>query len=155
MKPEVWGPQLWFILHIISFEYPENPTENIKRVYYDFYTSLKDILPCDLCKKHYREFLHKNPILPFLDKKDDLIRWVVDIHNDINISLGKRALSMDEVIDIYSTLNPISPFARVDADEIAKKYEIKRYTKIYYWIVIMAIIILCARYYFNRYYFSF
>ena len=68
MKPEVWGPQLWFILHIISFEYPENPTENIKRVYYDFYTSLKDILPCDLCKKHYREFLHKNPILPFLDK---------------------------------------------------------------------------------------
>ena len=62
---------------------------------------------------------------------------------------------MDEVIDIYSTLNPINPFARVDADEIAKKYEIKRYTKIYYWIVIMAIIILCARYYFNRYYFSF
>ena len=48
MKPDVWGPQLWFILHIISFEYPDNPTELNKRVYYDFYTSLDLIKEGDL-----------------------------------------------------------------------------------------------------------
>ena len=155
MKPETWGPQFWYILHIISFEYPDNPVETDKRVYYDFYSSLKDILPCNACKNHYREFLHKHPLLPFLDKKADLVQWVVDIHNFVNESLGKPILSLDEVLDIYGSLNPISPFAKVDSIAIAKKHEIKRYTKLYYWLVILGIIIICARFYFNRYYFSF
>ena len=85
MKPSVWGPQFWFILHIISFEYPEYPTESDKNIYYSFYSSLKDILPCEMCKKHYREFIHKHPLMPFLDKKADLIQWVIDIHNQVNI----------------------------------------------------------------------
>ena len=155
MKPSVWGPQFWFILHIISFEYPENPTEIDKNIYYSFYSSLRDILPCEMCKKHYREFLHKHPLMPFLDKKADFIQWVIDIHNQVNISLGKPVLSLDEVLDIYGNLDPISPFASVDAVAIAKKHEIKRYTKLYYWLVILVIIIIASRFYFNRYYFSF
>ena len=155
MKPSVWGPQFWFILHIISFEYPDNPNELDKRVYYDFLISLKDILPCEKCKKHYREFIHKHPLHPFLDKKADLVKWCVDIHNFVNESLGKPILSMDEVLDIYSNLNPISPFAAIDKIAIAKKHEIKKYTKLYYWLVILAIIIICVKYYFSKYYFSF
>ena len=58
-------------------------------------------------------------------------------------------------LDIYGNLNPISPFASVDAIAIAKNHEIKRYTKLYYWLVIMAIAIIISKYYFNRYYFSF
>ena len=108
-----------------------------------------------MCKKHYREFLHQHPLLPFLDKKADFVKWVIDIHNQVNASLGKPIYSMDEVLDTYSVLNPISPFASVDSIAIAKKHEIKRYTKLYYWLVIMIIIIIVSRYYFNRYYFTF
>ena len=154
MKPEIWGPQLWFLMHIISFEYPDHPMETDKRIYYDFYSSLKDIIPCDKCKKHYREFLHKHPLLPFLDKKADLVKWVIDIHNFVNESLGKPFVSMDEVLDIYANLNPISPFATIDNLKIAKKYELKQYTKLYYWIVIMMIILISIKFYYNRYYFS-
>ena len=121
MKPEIWGSHLWFLMHIISFEYPDNPMENDKRIYYDFYNSLKDIIPCEKCKTHYREFLHIHPLLPFLDKKADLVKWVIDIHNFVNESLGKPIVSMDEVLDIYANLNPISPFATVDNIKIAKK----------------------------------
>jgi hypothetical protein len=92
--------------------------------------------------------------MPFLDKKADLIQWVIDIHNQVNISLGKPEFSLDEVLDIYGNLNPISPFASVDAVAIAKKHEIKRYTKLYYWLVIMGIIIISIKFYFARYYFS-
>ena len=38
MKPDIWGPHFWYILHIISFDYPLRPTEYDKRVYHDFYS---------------------------------------------------------------------------------------------------------------------
>ena len=155
MKPEIWGPHFWYILHIISFEYPLNPTEYDKRIYHDFYTSLKDVIPCEMCKKHYRNHIHKYPLTPHLDTRDTLIKWVIQVHNFVNASIGKPILSIEEVVDIYSNLNPISPFAKIDTIKIAKKHEQKQYVKMYYWLVILLIIIICSRYYFNRYYFSF
>ena len=154
MKPQFWGPQLWYILHIISFEYPEIPNEITKRTYHDFYASLKDVLPCSECRRHYKEYLHTFPLTPHLDSRDTLIKWVHELHNIININTGKRSISLDEMIDIYSNLNPISPFATIDNIKIAKKHEIKQYTKLYYWIVIMIIILISIKFYYNRYYFS-
>ena len=61
MHPSIWGSQLWYIMHLISFEYPINPTEYDKRIYHDFYTSLKDVIPCEDCKKHYREHITRYP----------------------------------------------------------------------------------------------
>ena len=49
------------------------------------------------------------------------------------IKLNERNRVMDdqdEVLDIYGNLNPISPFAAIDTIAIAKKHEIKRYTKL-------------------------
>jgi hypothetical protein len=153
MLPSIWGPHLWFMMHVISFEYPLNPTEYDKRIYHDFYTTLKEVIPCDLCKKHYRDFITKYPLTPHLDTRDTLVKWVISIHNFVNSSLGKPTLTDAQVMDIYSKIKPVSPFATVDTIEIMKKHEIKRYNKIYGWLIIMIIIILCARYYFNRYYF--
>ena len=155
MRPEVWGPHFWYILHIISFEYPLNPTEYDKRIYHDFYTSLKDVIPCEMCRKHYRTHIHKYPLTPHLDTRDTLVKWVIQVHNFVNASIGKPILSIEEVMDIYSNLNPISPFATVDTIAIAKKHDEMQYMKLYYWLVILFIIIICFRYYFNRYYFNF
>jgi len=155
MKPEIWGPHLWYILHIISFEYPLNPTEYDKRIYHDFYTSLKDVIPCEMCRKHYQTHIHKYPLTPHLDTRDTLVKWVIQVHNFVNASLGKPILSIAQVMDIYSNLNPLSPFASVDTIAIVKKHEGKQYIKMYYWLVILFIIIIVSRYYFNKYYFSF
>ena len=155
MKPEVWGPQFWYILHIISFEYPLNPTEYDKRIYHDFYTSLKDVIPCEMCKKHYRNHIHKYPLTPHLDTRDTLIKWVIQVHNFVNASIGKPIMTIEQVMDVYANLNPVSPFATVDTLAIVKKHEEKQYLKTYYWLVILLIIIIVSRYYFNRYYFSF
>ena len=27
MDPNIWGPQLWFSLHIITLNYPNNPSD--------------------------------------------------------------------------------------------------------------------------------
>ena len=83
------------------------------------------------------------------------MKWVIQVHNFVNASLGKPILSIPEVMDIYANLKPLSPFATVDNIAIAKKYEEQKYIKTYYWLVLLFIIIIGFRYYFNRYYFSF
>ena len=44
MDPKIWGPFLWYILHIISFNYPINPSYADKRIYHDFYVNFKDLI---------------------------------------------------------------------------------------------------------------
>ena len=153
--PRIWGPHLWYMLHIISFSYPEQPTEYDKRVYHDFYSSLKDIIPCELCRKHYRDHFNKYPITPHLDTRGNLIKWVIQVHNFVNISLNKPTLTDEQVIAMYTTLRPVSPFIEPENKKILEKYEKKEYARIYTLIIIAFLIILFCKYYFNRYYFSF
>lgn len=101
MDPTVWGPKLWFALHTITFVYPKNPTINDKKYYYDFFDNLKNVIPCDLCKQHYKQHLQNNPIMPHLNSQDSLIKWLIHLHNEVNISLGKKVYSYNEVMDIY------------------------------------------------------
>jgi hypothetical protein len=36
MLTTVWGPSLWHYLHTMSFNYPNNPTQEDKKHYMDF-----------------------------------------------------------------------------------------------------------------------
>lgn len=154
MHPSIWGSQLWYIMHLISFEYPINPTEYDKRIYHDFYTSLKDVIPCEDCKKHYREHITRYPLTPHLDSRDNLVKWVIQVHNFVNTSLGKPTLSIEQVMIIYKNLKPQSPFIKVDTELIIKQTEQKEYYRLYVFIFLALVIIIASRYYFNRYYFS-
>ena len=58
MQTSVWGPILWTFLHIMSFNYPVQPTEEDKIHYKGFVEHLQYILPCKKC----RENLPKNMI---------------------------------------------------------------------------------------------
>jgi len=154
MHPSIWGSQLWYIMHLISFEYPTNPTEYDKRIYHDFYTSLKDVIPCEDCKKHYREHITRYPLTPHLDSRDNLVKWVIQVHNFVNTSLGKPTLSIEQVMIIYKNLKPQSPFIKVDTELIIKQTEQKEYYRLYVFIFLALVIIISSRYYFNRYYFN-
>ena len=154
MHPSIWGSQLWYIMHLISFEYPINPTEYDKRIYHDFYTSLKDVIPCEDCKKHYREHITRYPLTPHLDSRDNLVKWVIQVHNFVNTSLGKPTLSIEQVMIIYKNLKPQSPFIKVDTELIIKQTEQKEYYRLYVFIFLALVIIISSRYYFNRYYFN-
>jgi len=99
MDPNRWGPHLWFYLHTISFNFPDNPTHLEKTQYLDFYNSLGNTIPCEKCRNHYSSNLQVNP--PRLESKDALIKWTVDLHNLVNKSLGKREWSYDEAVDTY------------------------------------------------------
>ena len=99
MNKNIWGPSGWLFMHSISFQYPENPSEEDKNNYKVFFESLKNTIPCPKCREHYSENLKQNPIQ--LNSRDELIQWVIDIHNKVNEKNSKKIYSRQEVEKLY------------------------------------------------------
>ena len=78
MDPDVWGPKLWFTMHTISLNYPENPTSQEKQSNEIFFNNLQNIIPCDLCKQHYSTYLKTHPVTKHLSNKMSLVKWVLN-----------------------------------------------------------------------------
>ena len=102
MNPLVWGPPFWFVMHTVSLNYPLRPTYAQRRTHYDFFYNIRNILPCEMCRQHYRTLLKRFPIEPFLDNRDTLISWVVLIHNQVNVQLGKPTMSREVAMQKYN-----------------------------------------------------
>lgn len=103
ITPEIWGPHGWKFLHYLSFGYPDNPTTEQKNYYKTFFLSLQHVLPCSVCAKHYSDNLVRYSLDDALQNKDSLVRWLIDIHNDVNEMKGKTIYSYDEAIQLYTT----------------------------------------------------
>jgi hypothetical protein len=101
MDPKIWGPSFWVALHSITFDYSVNPDEEEKERIRNFFNSLEYILPCKLCRVNYSHHIRQNPIENKLNSKKDLVFWLIDIHNMVNVQNNKPKLSYQQVIDIY------------------------------------------------------
>jgi len=101
MSPDTWGPPLWYQMHMKTFAYPKNPTEKDKDEIREFFRGIINFLPCEACKEHYIAFLQKRPIRYQYDNRDNLIKWLIDLHNEVNTRTGKRVLSYQEARLIY------------------------------------------------------
>lgn len=96
MPPEVWGPIFWCTLHIISMAYPDHPTYSEKRAAKELYNALPHILPCPVCREHFREVLIGLPVDTWLDNRESLVEWVWTVHNRVNVRLGKPEITRQE-----------------------------------------------------------
>ena len=86
MDPTVWGPKLWFVIHTVALNFPDNPTYEIIRQHEDFFNNLKYIIPCDKCRLHYTQRLDKNPVTKYLKDSNTLFKYTIDLHNEVNKS---------------------------------------------------------------------
>ena len=101
IKPSVWGPPGWRFMHYVSLGYPEKPSDSEKQQYKAFYESLQHVLPCHTCAQNYKENLRTMPIDDALGTRDSLVKWVIDIHNKVNVETGKKTLGHQEALDLY------------------------------------------------------
>ena len=72
MDSQIWGPHAWFFLHTISFQYPDNPTDNDKNQHASFFNSLSTVLPCGVCCDHFKKFIKQYPFEKYLNNKKQL-----------------------------------------------------------------------------------
>lgn len=135
MEPNVWGPAGWTFLHSVTFKYPENPSDLEKQKYYNFFNSLKNVLPCPTCQEHYRDNFEKIPIR--LENREELIEWLIDLHNEVNRMNGKRVYTYDEVYEIYNDMYGV---------ETGKK------SPDYLFILLLIVIVVIGCYYYKEVY---
>lgn len=106
----IWGPSLWKILHnltekIGSISMP-NSEDLEKRLWFVLLTSLKNSLPCPMCRNHYIAYYNSNRLDLIINKRNELqnnIRiWLYNLHNNVNSRLGKENLiTLDNLSSIY------------------------------------------------------
>ncbi len=106
LPPDVWGPIFWYTIHIVALGYPPNPSAEQKMAAKQFYESLQQLIPCPVCREHYKVHLQELPLDSALNSRTDLIHWTWQIHNLVNESLGKRQITLDEFLDDISRLQP-------------------------------------------------
>lgn len=104
LPPAVWGPFFWHTMHIVALGYPSSPTYSDKKAAKEFFESLQFLIPCPICREHYAKFLQDKAIAPFLDRRQDLFRWTVDLHNSVNQTLNKPRFSEQEAIAYYGRI---------------------------------------------------
>lgn len=124
VPPTVWGPFLWYTIHMIALGYPKAPTYTEKKAAKEFYESLTSLIPCPVCKEHYMKFLAENPITPHLDTRKDLFEWTVHIHNLVNKSLNKpevTALEAIQWISVLGTRNRSPLWTEKDEEAVSMK----------------------------------
>jgi hypothetical protein len=102
IPPELWGKHGWKFVHYITFSYPNNPTKEQKEYYKNFFLLVGKVLPCEKCRINYNKHLIKFPLTDnVLSCKNTLVKWLVDIHNEVNKMRGKKIIKHKDVYNLY------------------------------------------------------
>jgi hypothetical protein len=110
LSRESWGPRFWKVLHTLAecSGGIENPILSNDEA--DAWILLLKVqmyvMPCQLCKKHYQEWLqtHKFDHLRTIDAKNRrrwLRIWLWGCHSSVNERNGKQNPSIDDISTIY------------------------------------------------------
>ena len=145
IDPSLWGPSSWKFLHYITVGYPEKPSDEIKKNTYNFFMALKYLLPCEKCRYDYANHLNKYPLLDdILSSRTKLINWLINIHNEVNMSTNKPIIDYGKALEVYTTGSiEHEPFL----EKIKKKLDSRTLTIIIalFLLIIFIIIILYNR----------
>lgn len=103
MLTSVWGPGLWHYLHVISFNYPINPTPLIKKKYKEFLLNLQYTLPCKYCRINLKNNFKKYPLTRDIFKnRNNFSKYIYNLHELVNKMLNKKSnLTYCEVRENY------------------------------------------------------
>jgi ATP-dependent Zn protease len=100
IKPQIWGEPGWVFLHSITMSYPNYPTPTDKHNFKYFFLNLQNMLPCEKCRINYKYHLLKHPLTnEILCHRDHLIQWLINIRNDLLISMNKPILSLKDILN--------------------------------------------------------
>lgn len=92
MRINIWGPLLWELIHTISLSF----TLQNKGHYITFFNSIVNIIPCNRCKQHYKEYLKRNSIQNATSSYKNIVEWVNKLHNRINKQNNKKVYTFQE-----------------------------------------------------------
>jgi GTP-sensing pleiotropic transcriptional regulator CodY len=152
--PNTWGPYGWKFIHFIALAYPINPSNDDKVNYKNFFNNLGNVLPCQLCIDNYKKHLMLYPLNDIiLSSNDKLLKWSIDMHNEINKSNKKKVYDYDTAINLIKNnyievaepiLEKFDNSTLVSPNKITKIDNISDNTLTYLFIITFIILIIIA-----------
>ena len=91
------GRSTWTFLHTMAAFYPENPTDSDRKIMTNFIQGLARFYPCSYCAEDFREQIKILP--PILDSNVTLSDWFCQMHNNVNLRLGKPLFDCSKVLE--------------------------------------------------------
>lgn len=87
-----WGPAFWHILHMMSFNYPVNPTKENKEHYKSFVLNLQNVLPCKYCRINLKNNFKVLPLTDdCMENRESFSKYIYNLHETVNKMLGKKS----------------------------------------------------------------
>lgn len=119
-----WGPHLWKILHTLAERGGTSTlVDDEVRTWINVLRLTEGVLPCAMCRAHYKTWRHSHPIEEFLGQRGEYFQnslrtWLWELHNSVNTQrevaadyalpfegLEKyKAISSKEIHDSMNTL---------------------------------------------------
>jgi len=140
MDPHIWGPGAWTLLHSVTFNYPEKPTQQDKNEFSDFFYALANVLPCSVCQDHLKKHLNNLPIKFYLESKETLTKWLFEIHNLVNQDTKKKTITYKQFKQIYKNIYSKSK------ESITYYKQKNKIQKIIIYLLIISIIVMLLVY---------
>jgi len=94
--------KIWQLLHETSFKYLDHPTEEEEKKVFNFFNTDVKRIPCSTCRAHYNEYLKTRDLKEEVKSKIKLVKWLIDLHNNVNKSNNKSSMSYKEVFELYN-----------------------------------------------------
>lgn len=98
LTPKEWGPHFWFTFYTVAIAGPEKPSKAEQDAWAQFTRSFAQILPCGVCKSHFKEILEAFPPEKYAEGgRDKWIEWVLAAHNTVRDRQKKKGVAPSDV----------------------------------------------------------
>ena len=120
MMTAIWGPMFWSAIHMVSFNYPPEPTPEQRAAYREWLLATGRVLPCRYCRENFEANLATAGFGDAaLESRDAFSRFCYRLHCVVNEMLGKpNAISFEQVRDRHEAFRAAGcAAAAADADD--------------------------------------
>jgi len=103
-KKMKWGEPTWFFMHTMAQKLKPEYFQQIRQGFLSQINNICRNLPCPDCAAHASQYLDKSNFNR-IQTKDELILFLYDFHNSVNVRKGIPNFPKEELYDKYSKAN--------------------------------------------------
>lgn len=106
-KKMKWGEPTWFFMHTMAQKIKPEYFQQIRQGLLSQINNVCRNLPCPDCAAHAAQYLDKSNFNR-IQTKDELISFLYDFHNSVNLRKGVPQFPKSELYDKYSKGNTVN-----------------------------------------------
>lgn len=95
MQTAIFGPIFWTAIHLVSFNFPVDPTPEQRARYKAWLLATGNVLPCRHCRENFteniRSALKGRALDDVFESRDSFSRFCYELHEKVNEMLNKSA----------------------------------------------------------------